>query len=54
VIPGKHPQFDHIGVDTHRHCLDCGHHHCRVCGKCHRCGCEVYRRQKRKKKKKGG
>ncbi len=33
---------DHIGTDTHTHCLHCGHHHCLRCGKCHRCGCETY------------
>jgi len=35
-------KFDHIGIDTAYHCLDCGHHHCAKCKTCHRCGCTEY------------
>lgn len=48
-------RFDHIGVDTAYHCMNCGHHHCLNCKVCHRCGCEEYKAnisEKAKMKKK--
>jgi hypothetical protein len=41
----------HIGMDTGYHCTLCGHHHCIKCGICHRCGCQMYVRNSKNKKK---
>lgn len=44
VQKGNAVKYDHIGVDTDYHCLNCQHHHCKVCGTCHRCGCTNWKR----------